>query len=440
VNVVFLEASSGSVVGGSLTGMLELLRGIDRSRISPAVVLYEHKSCVAALEADGIPVSIFHKSKLPKDHALQERAGYARAKKVGAIGSLLANARTTSTLLLETYPAAWGLSKLLRGYRPDLVYVCNGFRGNADAILAAWILGVPCVVHAKGFDKFSWVERRLSHMVAGCVSMTRAIEDHCRAGGMRPGFFEVIYDGLDLEAFQPGRDRDEVRAELGLAPDDEVAGVVGNVQEWKGQHVLVEALDLLKQARPKLHVLLVGGIHRSGAAYAERLKETASARGVEGRVHWTGPRPDVPDLMNAMDVVVHTSVRGEPFGRVIIEGMAVGKAVVATRAGGVPEFTHDGVDSLLVPPGDAGALATALDRLLGDDGARASLERGARASAERFALARHVEQMTDVFRRAAAHKRDGSGVAGTAADGSKAGTAADDSKAGAAADEKGTAA
>jgi glycosyltransferase involved in cell wall biosynthesis len=405
VNVVFLEASSGSVVGGSLTGMLELLRGIDRDRITPAVVLYEHKACIPDLELDGIAVSVFRKSRLPKEHVLQDSSGYARARRLGAVRSLLANARTASTLLLETYPAAFRLSSLLRGYRPDLVYVCNGFRGNADAILASWMLGVPCVVHAKGFDKFSWVERRLSLMVAGCVSMTHAIEDHCRAGGMRPGFFEVIYDGLDLAAFQPKRSAAEVRADLGLAPDDEVVGVVGNIQEWKGQHVLVEALDLLKTARPKLHVLLVGGVHRSGAAYDARLKQTAAARGLARRVHWMGPRPDVPDLMGAMDVVVHTSVRGEPFGRVIIEGMAVGKAVVATRAGGVPEFTHDGEDAVLVPPGDSGALATALDRLLGNPGERERLERGARESAERFALVHHVEAMTDVFERAAAHRR-----------------------------------
>lgn len=415
MNVVFLEASSGSVVGGSLTGMLELLRGIDRTRITPAVVLYEQKSCIPDLEADGIPVSVFHKKRLPKEHSLQERTGYVRAKRVGAFAGLLANARTASTLLLETYPAAFRLSTMLRGYHPDLIYVCNGFRGNADAILASWMLDVPCVVHAKGFDKFSWVERRLSLMVAGCVSMTQAIEDHCRAGGMRPGFFEVVYDGLDLAAFQPKRTSAEVRAELGLAPDDEVVGVVGNVQEWKGQHVLVEALDLLAAARPRLHVLLVGGTHRSGGAYADRLRETVASRGLDGRVHWTGPRADVPDVMNAMDAVVHTSVRGEPFGRVIIEGMAVGKVVVATRAGGVPEFTHDGEDVILVPPGDAGALATALDRVLGDADERARIERGARAAAERFALARHVEAMTAVFTRAAARTRGAESSAGQAA-------------------------
>jgi glycosyltransferase involved in cell wall biosynthesis len=165
--------------------------------------------------------------------------------------------------------------------------------------------------------------------------------------------------------------------------------------------VLVEALDLLKDSRPNLHLLLVGGVHRSGADYDAKLRADVAARGLSDRVIWTGPRRDVPDLMNAMDVVVHTSVRGEPFGRVIIEGMAVGKPVIATRAGGVPEFVHDGEDALLVEPGNARELADTLARLLGDASERVRLSRAARASAERFSLPRHVEAMTDVFERAA---------------------------------------
>ncbi|MFN2427158.1 MAG: glycosyltransferase [Candidatus Binatia bacterium] len=406
MNVVFLEASSGSVVGGSLTGMLELLRGIDRSRISPAVVLYEHKPCVTNLEAAGIHVSVFGKRRLPKEHALQQKKAYSRAKQRGSVASVLRFFRTTATFLVETLPAALRLRRTLAALHPDLVYVCNGFRGNAEAIVAARLLGVPCVVHSKGFDKFSWVERMLSRSVAGCVSMTRAIEDHCIAGAMSPGFFEVVYDGLDLANFQPRRDAGQVRAELGIPEDAEVAGVVGNLQEWKGQHVLVEAMDLLQKARPRLVALLVGGVHRSGAAYADSLKALAAARGLQSRVLFTGARPDVPDLMNAMDIVVHSSVRGEPFGRVIIEGMAIGKPVVATRAGGVPEFVNDGEDAVLVAPGDAAALATCLDRLLDDASERGRLALAARESAERFALPKHVAAMTAVFERAVEGRRD----------------------------------
>jgi glycosyltransferase involved in cell wall biosynthesis len=397
VNVVFLEASSGSVVGGSLTGMLELLRGLDRTRIQPLVVLYEHKSVIPDLRSRGIAVEVFDKRRLPKEHGLESSPAYAKAKNVGSVAAALRALRVTGTFVLETLPTAVRLAALLRPHKPDLVYVCNGFRGNADAIVAARLLGVPCVVHSKGFDKLSYIERALSRTVALCISMTKAIEDHCRAGGMRPGAFAVVYDGLDLKAFQPRRSAAEVRAELGISADAELVGVIGNVQEWKGQRVLVEALDLLRERRPKLHVAIVGGVHRSGLAYADAIKGMARDRGLENRVTWTGARPDVPDLIGAMDVVTHTSVRGEPFGRVIIEAMAIGRPVVATRAGGVPEFVRDGEDSILATPGDAGELAAILDRLLADPELRARLSRGALASAERFALERHVETMTSLF-------------------------------------------
>ncbi|MBI5506852.1 MAG: glycosyltransferase [Deltaproteobacteria bacterium] len=405
MNVVFLEASSGSVVGGSLSGMLELLRGLDRRRISPFVVLYEHKPSTADLVAQGVPVRVFDKRRLPKQHGLEHSASYAKAKQIGAVGALMRGARALATFLVETVPAALRLARLVREARPDLIYVCNGFRGNADAIVAARILRVPCVVHAKGFDKFTFVERMLSRRVALCVSMTKAIEHHCRRGGMRPGAFTVVYDGLDLGAFRPARGAGEVREELAVAADAEVVGVVGNIQQWKGQRVLVDAIDLLRERRPRLVAWLVGGVHRSGLAYAEALRAHLRERGLERRVWLTGSRNDVPDLMAAMDIVVHTSVRGEPFGRVIIEAMAVGRPVIATRAGGVPEFVHEGRDALLTTPGDAAELATAIDRLLGDAGERARLAAAALESVQRFRLDRHVETMCALFEGVAAGRR-----------------------------------
>lgn len=405
MNVVFLEASSGSVVGGSLSGMLELLRGLDRSRVSPFVVLYEHKPSTAELVRGGVPVRVFDKRRLPKEHGLEASAVYAKARRIGGVAALLRNLRVALTFILETVPTAWRLARVLREARPDLVYVCNGFRGNADAVVAAGLLGVPCVVHAKGFDKFSFVERMLSRRVSLCVSMTKAIQEHCRRGGMKPGDFAVVYDGLDLAAFRPRRDAAEMRKELAVAADAEVVGVVGNIQEWKGQRVLVDAVDLLRERRPRLVAWLVGGVHRSGLAYADDLRAHLRERGLEGRVLLTGARADIPDLMGAMDVVAHTSVRGEPFGRVIIEAMAVGRPVIATRAGGVPEFVRDGEDAVLTTPGDAGELASVIDRLLGDAGARERLAASALRSVQRFRLDRHVGIMTELFEGVIAGRR-----------------------------------
>jgi len=401
MKVLFLEASSGQVVGGSLTGMLQLIQGLDRSRYQPTVVLYEDKPVIRSLVAQGIRVRIFSKRRLPKDHALQDRSAYRRAKVYPGVTPVLWNVRATLTFVFETLPAALRLSRVFRDEAPDIVHVCNGFRGNLDAIVAARMCGIPCVVHCKGFEKHSYIERTFASGVASAVCMTMAIEQHCRAQRLRPPEYNVIYDGLDLKAFRPTRDRDDVREELGIDRDAPVVGVVGNIQAWKGQKVLLEAMVEVRETHPNAVALIVGGAHRSGRAYADELRHFVSAQGLEKNVLFTGARDDVGDVMNAMDVVAHTSVRGEPFGRVIIEGMCVGRPVVATRAGGVPEFVADGKNGLLVPAGDAHALAEVLRRLFDDRDFRDHLSRGALDSVRDFAVEYHVGEMSRIYDRVA---------------------------------------
>ncbi len=401
MKILYLEASSGQVVGGSLTGVLQLISGLDRQRYAPCLVLYEEKRVTKNLIARGVPVRVFSKRRLPKEHALLERPVYHAAKEYPGVTPLLRNVRATVTFVFETLPAALRLARVFRTEAPDIVHACNGFRGNLDAIVAARLCGIPCIVHCKGFDKHSYIERLVAPGVAAAICMTRAIEDHCRAEGVRPPEYSVVYDGLDLEAFRPTRVRDDVREELGISSDAPVVGVVGNIQPWKGQHVLLEAMVEVVRSHPDAVALIVGGAHRSGRAYADGLRAYVAEHRLERNVVFTGSRDDVGDVMNCMDVVAHTSVRGEPFGRVIIEGMCVGKPVVATRAGGVPEFVKDGENGLLVPAGDAAALADVLRRLFDDPGLRERLSQGALRAVRDFSGEHHVDQVTQIYDRIA---------------------------------------
>ena len=156
---------------------------------------------------------------------------------------------------------------------------------------------------------------------------------------------------------------------------------------------------------PTLRCLIVGGIHRLGAEYGERLKERIAAPDLAGHVVLTGARRDVAACMDAMDVVVHASNR-EPFGRVLLEAMAASRPVIAPREGGPLEIVADGETGVLVPPRDPDALAAAIVSLLEDptrarrDGARrARARRGASSTSAQHARA--VEAVfDDVLRRA----------------------------------------
>jgi glycosyltransferase involved in cell wall biosynthesis len=144
--------------------------------------------------------------------------------------------------------------------------------------------------------------------------------------------------------------------------------------------------------------LIAGGTHRSGAAYAEELQRRTANLGLSSRVHFLGFREDVVDVINAADVVVHASVKPEPFGRVILEGMLLAKPVIATAAGGVLELIEHERTGYLVPPGDVAALASCLCRVLGAPVERRGIGEAARGWARtRFSLGRQVEEMSGIY-------------------------------------------
>ncbi|HVZ49820.1 MAG TPA: glycosyltransferase, partial [Gemmatimonadaceae bacterium] len=177
------------------------------------------------------------------------------------------------------------------------------------------------------------------------------------------------------------------RAALGAAPGTPVAVHVGRFHHWKGQQVLLRALAQV----PDLHAWFVGAPLFGEDAFDAELRALATALGVASRARFTGFRDDVPTLLRAADVVVHSSVYPEPFGRVVVEGMLAGRPVIAANAGGVPEIVTDGDTGILVPPGDPAALAAALRRVTADPAAAAAMGARGRARArEVFSVAAMV--------------------------------------------------
>lgn len=398
IRVVFVEASSGGVVGGSLTGLYHLVRGLDRSQFAPVMVLYEPKAIEMDLRAIDVPVYHVRRRRVSKDHALLKYAGYHRAKASKGVRAVLRAGRHGLRLAIEEGPAALRLARIFREVRADVVHLGNGVRANFDGILGCLLTRTPCVCHVKGFEKYSDRERWIAPRIDTLVCMTKAVQEHCEQHGIWGRHTQVVYDALDAAGFAPQRDPAAVRAELGIRNGAPCLGVVGNIQEWKGQAVLIEAMAQVRAAVPEARALIVGGVHRAGGAYYEQLQKQIRELQLDQTVSITGFRTDVADVINALDVVVHTSVRPEPFGRVILEGMLLGKPVVATAAGGVPELIQDGDTGFLTAPGDAAQLAERLIPLLRDAELRRQVGHRARAWAQqRFSLPHHVAEMSAIY-------------------------------------------
>lgn len=399
VRVLYLEASIGGVVGGSLTGLQHLLRGLDRQRYAPVVVLYEEKQALQAELAQlGIPVRVYPKKRRGRHHPLQQVQRYQQLRQRRVMQPLLRSLWEVRRFLQETLPATFALRRIFKQEQPQLIHLCNGFRTNLDAIVAAWWCRIPCICHVKAFEKPGWIVHTFARAVDLGICMTAAVRDYCEAHGLKAKRMTVIYDGLDTEGFRPARDAAAVRKELGIALTAPLVGIVGNIQHWKGQAVVVEAIREVRAVVPEIRCLMVGGVHRNGAVYAQDLKRSIAGHDLQSHVICTGVREDVADLMAAMDIVIHASVAPEPFGRVILEGMALGKAVIATNIGGVPEFVQDTVTGRLVPPSDPQALARTIRELLGDAAYREQLgHQGRQEVRRRFDIQHHVEEITHAY-------------------------------------------
>ncbi|MCX4146325.1 glycosyltransferase family 4 protein [Paraburkholderia madseniana] len=243
-----------------------------------------------------------------------------------------------------------------------------------------------------------WLVRlAVDHVVANSQASKRSL---IALTGIAADSVPVIYNGVDADAFKRIDDSDiaTLRRRLGLPEHAWLAGLFGRLAPWKGQHIALEAMARL----PGVHLVLVGAPLFGEDAYAQRLHEQAEALGVADRVHFAGFQDDVPVWMKAMDVILHTSTEPEPFGRVIVEGMAAARPVIAAAAGGVTEIVRHRRNGWLVKPGDVAALADAIGTLRDDPVMAQRLADQALADAQtEFSVDQYLQRMMQAIGRAA---------------------------------------
>jgi hypothetical protein len=184
LRILFVEGSSGGVVGGSLTGLYHLIRGLDRARFVSCMALYEPKTIEAELRDIGVTVHRVSRRRLPKQHALLQVDGYQRAKQMRLVDRTLRAARQSLRFALEELPAALALARIVRREQSDVIHLGNGLRANFDGLIAARLTGRPVVCHVKGFEKYTTRERRAARAVDTVVCMTRAIHAYCLEHGV----------------------------------------------------------------------------------------------------------------------------------------------------------------------------------------------------------------------------------------------------------------
>lgn len=298
--------------------------------------------------------------------------------------------------------AIWRLARLFEEHRIQVIHMHTSHSVMLAGLAARWA-GVPVRVMSRRVDftrfhpsattsgnpfrrfKYRWNTDRI-------IAISKGVHNALVQDGIDPARVVVIYDACPLDLFDPTLPSEPFRREGGLGPDMPVIGNVAHFADHKGHRYLVEAAQQVIQREPRARFVLVG----DGDLRAV-IEEQVKALGLDASVIFTGFRADIPQVLAAFDLFVLSS-HMEGMGSVLLEAMAMGRPIVATRVGGIPELIEDGVEGLLVPPRDPKALAGAILSLLADPDKRLRMGlAGRRKVAQGFSVEQMVAKTEKVY-------------------------------------------
>ncbi len=360
-------------ISGAEMSLLALLRGLDKARYEP----------VCVLPGPG-PLS----DRLREVSREVRYAPFVRFK------------RTRNPLLLFAYAnllpvTVKPLVRYLIKHEVHLIH-SNSTIAHLHGALAARQMSLPCVWHMRDLVPLGWWARIYAKWTNRIIAISEAVREHLQRSGIPAEKIQVILNGVDLSAFAPRPS--PLRKGLGFTDEHFVFGMVAQLVPWKGHEVFLRAAARIVSAMPNARFVIVGDdLFGDHPDYVQSLVGLTELLALDDEVHFLGYRDDIVDVLASLDALVLPSLN-EPFGRVLIEAMAMEKPVIATNVGGPPEIVDHEISGLLVPPADVDALADAMLRLARDQEWSRHLGKQGRARVARdFDIALTVQRTQKVY-------------------------------------------
>jgi glycosyltransferase involved in cell wall biosynthesis len=225
------------------------------------------------------------------------------------------------------------------------------------------ITGIPWVAFAHGqttentkMRLYSWIDKFAMKYADRVVAVSKGLYEHqLKPAGIRQTKVRIVHNAIDADSIKPTVFREQMRKNLGLTQDNFVVGVIGRFSPEKGQDIFLKAFAQSCSHGTNARVLFVGD-----GPEIDRAKSLACDLGVNGKVTFLGYRDDIPNLYQVIDLVVIPS-RSEGLPNVLLEALALGKAVIATDVGGIAEVIEHRVNGILIPANDINSLSHAIN-------------------------------------------------------------------------------
>lgn len=380
--ILLVETSRDGTAGGSHQALYDLARLLNPRKFVPIVLFYETNPFVTALRALGVRVLTWD-AECRREHG--SRARWFTPRRFVGLGEAIARR-----------------VQVLHAERIDLIHVNNSpSLSYFDWLPAARLARIPCVTHLRGelLPIASWPRRWAQLRFDRYITISDYVTSILERERFPLDRIRQIEDGIDPDQLRSRvfRQRDAVRAELGIPPERLFVLMAGHLRPWKGQDAALRAIaGLAPSERARVRLAFAGADDPQSPGYRRDLASLVDDHGLAGSVSFLGDRRDIPDLMNAADLVLHASTSPEPFGLTVLEGLALGRMVIASAFGG-PRQIVTAESGWTFDPNDPVQLTRLLQRILREPGIPATFALAARMRADKFTASRTANRVQDVY-------------------------------------------
>ena len=405
--------------GGVAIVMDQIVRGIDKNLYKPVILFDTPQSSKIRKDITNSGVKTIDMIECRElQHPKENQSGIKNDRFLVSIkthfnerfSEIFSEMKSTWRFFFRVAPKALLFLHIIHKNKIDLVHTHSDLRRGQPEILAAWLSGIPCITHRHGCSRYSNFDKFFDRFVHTNVYISKYIAQYHISIGESRLKGKIIHNGVDINKYNKKYDSFKVRREFHCTSDQILIGHIARIDWWKGHEVFIEALASVANKNNKVKGFIIGGLaelnYNRSKRYLKTLINNVKRLGLEEKIIFTGHRSDIPVVLSALDIVVHASSIPEPFGLTVIEGMAAGKPVVATRAGGVLDIIENGVNGYLVPCRDPEKLAETIVKILSEKDQAKRIGTNARKRvSEKFTLKQQISSLQQLYDTIFANKK-----------------------------------
>ena len=368
-------------VGGSTISLYYLVKDLDRKKFKPAVFSYYDSYVFKEFSKLNCRVMIDARKRKKRKSKKYFQAVFKE--------DFYESLSFFKLFLLRILPRALKLVSILKKEKPDIVHCNLSLRQSMAPIIASRIACIPCICHVRGYTRLNSLNKAFSHFVRCFICVSDTARSNYLMQGIKKEKTVVIPLGIDAQEFLPVSHHTQKEKDF-------IVTSVGRMNEWKGQWILLEAIPLITQKIKNVQFWLVGdGPERPN------LERKAHVLNISQFVKFKGTFHRIQNILSSSDLLIHTPVKPEPFGRIIIEAMAMQIPVIATNLGGPSEYITNNRDGILIDTKRPDVLAEKIVQVLENPDLRQKMGEAARKTVikqfDNKNIMKEIERIYDII-------------------------------------------